>query len=96
MLCSGSEAQPGDSQLVVSMEQALPVRSEWLNFNRLRIRGERTVPLGPYKLLLCGKGASARDSACPACCVGPCPCPIAHGISRLELASASIPAKYVP
>ena len=39
------------------MEQALPVRSEWLNFNRLRIRGERTVPMGPYKLLLCGKGA---------------------------------------
>ncbi len=54
---SGSEAQPGDSHLVVSMEQALPARSEWLNFNRLRIRGERTVPLGPYKLLLCGKGA---------------------------------------
>ena len=55
--CSGSEAQHGDSHLVVSMEQALPVRSEWLNFNRLRIRGERTVPMGPYKLLLCGKGA---------------------------------------
>ena len=55
--CSGSDAQPGDSHLVVSMEQALPVRSEWLNFNRLRIRGERTVPLGPYSLLLCGKGA---------------------------------------
>jgi len=54
---SGSDAQPGDSHLVVSMEQALPARSEWLNFNRLRIRGERTVPLGPYKLLLCGKGA---------------------------------------
>ena len=62
-LCSGSEAQPGDSQLVVSMEQALPVRSEWLNFNRLRIRGERTVPLGPYKLLLCGKGEPPCDSA---------------------------------
>lgn len=38
------------------MEQALPVRSEWLNFNRLRMRVERTVPLGPYNLLLCGKG----------------------------------------
>ena len=62
--CSGSEAQPGDSHLVVSMEQALPVRSEWLNFNRLRIRGERTVPMGPYKLLLCGKGASVTCQSC--------------------------------
>ena len=48
---------------MVSMEQALPVRSEWLNFNRLRMRVERTVPLGPYNLLLCGKGAR-EPAAC--------------------------------
>lgn len=39
------------------MEQALPLRSDWLNFNRFRARAEHTVPLGPYRLLLCGKGA---------------------------------------
>ena len=39
------------------MEQALPLRANWLNFNRFRARAEHTLPLGPYRLLLCGKGA---------------------------------------
>lgn len=39
------------------MEQALPLRADWLNFNRFRARAEHTVPMGPYRLLLCGKGA---------------------------------------
>lgn len=47
----------GDTQAVVSMEQALPLRADWLNFNRFRARAEHTVPMGPYRLLLCGKGA---------------------------------------
>lgn len=46
----------GDTQAVVSMEQALPLRADWLNFNRFRARAEHTVPMGPYRLLLCGKG----------------------------------------
>ena len=37
----------GDSQMVVSMEQALPLQRSWLNFNRLRIRADRTIPLAP-------------------------------------------------
>lgn len=44
------------------MEQALPVRSEWLNFNRLRMRVERTLPIGPYNLMLCGKGVAQASS----------------------------------
>ena len=40
------------------MEQALPLRADWLNFNRFRARAEHTIPMGPYRLLLCGKGAS--------------------------------------
>ncbi len=41
------------------MEQALPLRANWLNFNRFRARAEHTLPLGRkgYRLLLCGKGA---------------------------------------
>jgi hypothetical protein len=44
------------------MEQALPLRADWLNFNRFRARAEHTIPMGPYRLLLCGKGA------CLPCC----------------------------
>ena len=33
-------------QLVGSLEQALPLRKSWLNFNRARARVERAVPLG--------------------------------------------------
>ena len=41
------------------MEQALPLKSDWLNFNRFRARAEHTMPFGPYRLLLCGKGAGS-------------------------------------
>lgn len=49
----------GDSQMVVSMEQALPLQRSWLNFNRLRIRADRTIPLAPrLKLLASAKGTA--------------------------------------
>lgn len=48
----------GDSQLVLSMEQAVPLRPEWVNFNRLRARAERTVPLGLMRLALSAKGGA--------------------------------------
>ena len=31
------------------MEQAVPLQGDWLNFNRLTLRAERTVPIGPVK-----------------------------------------------
>ena len=33
-------------QLVGSLEQALPLRPAWLNFNRARLRLERALPIG--------------------------------------------------
>jgi len=47
-----------DAALAASVEQALPVQPAWLNFNRLRLRAERSVPLGAgVSAQLCGKGA---------------------------------------
>jgi hypothetical protein len=47
-----------DAALAASVEQALPVQPTWLNFNRLRLRAERSVPLGAgVSAQLCGKGA---------------------------------------
>lgn len=60
-VCRGRGGGGGDTQAVVSMEQALPLRANWLNFNRFRARAEHTLPLGPYRLLLCGKGERAAD-----------------------------------
>ena len=34
---------------MASMEQALPLQSDWLNFNRFTLRAEKTIPLGPFK-----------------------------------------------
>ena len=31
--------------VVASVEQALPLQPAWLNFNRLRLRAERSMPL---------------------------------------------------
>lgn len=47
-----------DTQLVASMEQAVPLVQNWLNFNRIHGRAERTFStiLNPLKLRLCGKG----------------------------------------
>lgn len=47
------------------MEQALPLRADWLNFNRFRARAEHTIPMGPYRLLLCGKGAPLLRQSLP-------------------------------
>ena len=47
-----------DSQLVLSMEQAIPLRREWLNFNRLRVRCARTVHMGPLRLVMSGNGGA--------------------------------------
>ena len=38
------------------MEQAVPLRRDWLNFNRFRARAEKVVPAGPLRLLACVKG----------------------------------------
>ena len=48
---------PQDTQLVASMEQAVPLVQDWLNFNRFHCRAERTFPLlSPIKMRLCAKG----------------------------------------
>ncbi len=47
-----------DAHLVASMEQALPLQSDWLNFNRFCLRAERGMQI--YKGLrahLSAKGA---------------------------------------
>ena len=44
------------SQLVMSMEQAIPVKQDFLNFNRLRIRAERTLKAGFARLVVTTKG----------------------------------------
>lgn len=48
----------GDTQMVASVEQALPLRPDWLNFNRFRLRAERTTRVGPWKMYLCGKAGA--------------------------------------
>ncbi|KAF8072573.1 OEP80 [Scenedesmus sp. PABB004] len=57
---------PGDgSQLGVSLEQALPLHPAWLNFNRLRLRLEQPVSLGPLTLSLRGKAGSVYGDLPP-------------------------------
>ncbi len=63
--CRGRRASGSNTQAVVSMEQALPLKSDWLNFNRFRARAEHTMPFGPYRLLLCGKGAGSTTLLFP-------------------------------
>ncbi|KAI3429606.1 hypothetical protein D9Q98_005692 [Chlorella vulgaris] len=46
----------GDSELVASMEQALPLQRDWLNFNRFALRAEKTLGLGPVRVWVRGKG----------------------------------------
>jgi outer membrane protein insertion porin family len=46
----------GDAELVASMEQALPLQPDWLNFNRFALRAEKTLPLGPFRAWVRGKG----------------------------------------
>ncbi|XP_065638426.1 outer envelope protein 80, chloroplastic isoform X2 [Quercus suber] len=42
----------GSSMFAVSMEQGLPVLSEWLSFNRVNTRARKGVEIGPARLLL--------------------------------------------
>ena len=63
-----------DATLAASVEQALPVQPAWLNFNRLRLRAERSVPLGGgVSAQLCAKGAPLLHPAGPTECVWGCP-----------------------
>ena len=59
------DSGPQESQLVASVEQALPLVQSWLNFNRLHARAERTFStfINPFKLRLCGKGAGLSNEA---------------------------------
>ncbi|GAB4822487.1 hypothetical protein N2152v2_009533 [Parachlorella kessleri] len=45
-----------DAHMMASMEQAVPIRQDYLNFNRLALRAEKGLPLGPASLWVCGKG----------------------------------------
>lgn len=38
------------------MEQAIPLSRDWLNFNRFRVRAEKTVPVGPCQVVVAAKG----------------------------------------
>jgi hypothetical protein len=42
--------------VVASLEQSWPLRSEWLNFSRLRLRAESPLQLGPVVLHTRAKG----------------------------------------
>lgn len=53
-----NSAPSGDSELVASMEQAVPLRPDWLNFNRFTLRADKAVPVGPARLRLSGKGGA--------------------------------------
>ncbi len=63
-------SRSGDTAASASMEQALPLQPDWLNFNRFCLRGEHCAPLfGGLRALLSGKGAPRRVPALlPACC----------------------------
>ena len=41
---------------MASLEQALPLLPEWLNFSCLTLQVDRPVPLGPLTLNLMGRG----------------------------------------
>lgn len=48
-----------DTHLAASMEQALPLQPDWLNFNRFCVRGEQSVPLFKgLRARISGKGAA--------------------------------------
>lgn len=49
---------PHETQLVASVEQAVPIVANWLSMNRFQGRAERILPVFKRcKLRLCGKGA---------------------------------------
>jgi hypothetical protein len=59
-----------DTHLVASMEQALPLQPDWLNFNRFCLRAEGGIPLFKgVRAHLSGKGARGHVSSI-ACLAG--------------------------
>ncbi|RMZ55639.1 hypothetical protein APUTEX25_000222 [Auxenochlorella protothecoides] len=46
----------GGGEILACMEQALPLQTDWLNFNRFTLRADKSLPLGPMKLWFSGKG----------------------------------------
>lgn len=62
-----------DTHLVASMEQALPLQPDWLNFNRFCVRAEGSMPLlKGLRAHVSGKGGASKialpplDMSCPA------------------------------
>jgi outer membrane protein insertion porin family len=51
-------APNADTEFVASMEQAVPLQRDWLNFNRFTLRADKGVPLGPLRLWLSAKGGA--------------------------------------
>ena len=51
-------APSGDTELVASMEQAVPLQRDWLNFNRFTLRADKGIPLGPLRVWLSAKGGA--------------------------------------
>lgn len=40
------------------MEQAVPLRPDWLNFNRFTVRADKAVPVGPIRIRVSAKGGA--------------------------------------
>ena len=43
---------------MASMEQAVPLQRDWLNFNRFTLRADRGIPVGPLRLWVSAKGGA--------------------------------------
>ena len=51
--CSSVRSNADDgSQLLASVDQALPLLQGWLSFTRLRLRADKPIQLGPLSLHL--------------------------------------------
>lgn len=82
----GRSTSGAATEAVVSMEQALPLRSSWLNFNRFRARGLYSVPFST-PLRDCQLLFNAKGTACTTqrvCHLPPlsCPCSLAGRLHR--------------
>ena len=57
-----------DTHLVASMEQALPLQPDWLNFNRFCVRAEGSAPIVKgLRAHVSGKGALSAALPCNDC-----------------------------
>ena len=57
-----------DTHLVASMEQALPLQPDWLNFNRFCVRAEGSMPIVKgLRAHVSGKGALSAALPCNDC-----------------------------